>query len=53
MELVIASVEVPYDMKEEKMMEDRGRSSLEIFFDHTLQIVRKRPFGYKDTSFPR
>ena len=36
MELVIASVEVPYDMEEESMMGVRGHSSLEIFFIHTF-----------------
>ena len=42
---VIASVEVPSDIR-------IGKKSVDSF-DHTLKILEKRPFCYKDTSFSR
>ena len=43
---VMARVEVPSDMKQEREMDIRGLRPLAIFFDHTLYISGKRLFGH-------
>ena len=48
---VMAKVEVPSDMKEEREMDVRWLSPLENLFDHTPSISEKRLFGYKDSPF--
>ena len=49
----MASVEVPYNMKEDRSMGVKGLHLLETVFDYSLQILGKRPFGHKGVSFSR
>ena len=49
---VMASITVPDNMKEDKVMEIRGWSPGKLF-DHALQILGKNPFGHKGAPFSR
>ena len=49
---VIASVEVPYDMEEKRMIRVRGLSPLENIFDHTLSILDHTLLDINVRPFP-
>ena len=49
----MVNVDVPYNVKQDRMMGIRGQKLLEIFFDHAHQILGKCLFTYKIMSFFR